>query len=937
MMNFLRADRLFTSSIIINHLEQNVRQGHREIGIAYVYFNYKENDQTPINMIASLLQQLLQQQGDLTTEVKLLYEHHKNKGTRPPLSTYSKVLQSTIRRFSRVFILVDALDECPEDDGARETFSKRVKEFLPDINLLITSRHVPTIERMFDGTTQIEIRASNDDITSYLDARIKEHSQMMRHIKLDPTLLGTVLDAIVSKACGMYGTPWNLSVGYTNMCRFLLAQLHLEALAVQDNRRDLRRALETLPSKLDETYDEAMRRIQSQNLRQSERAYQVLGWICYTLRPLQVAELQHALSVKAGDTDLDEEGLPDADTIVSVCGGLVTTDRGRSIIRLVHYTTQQYFEQTRGEFFPDVQLKIAETCLTYLDFDGFLGLSYYEIRARYCFVDYAVNSWSYHARNACQKKLEAPILKFLSHPSNSLHCLDFDEWEIPGCYDYDIHPICAAAAHGLTHITELLLEQDADLIAKVVDEMTVLDFAASSGHTETVRLLLDRGADINSRASAPTSLHWATRNGHESTVKLLLDRGVEINVKVRQTIKNSIKHSTTRSLMSVTIFKGITPLHIAVDLKNARIVQLLLDRGADLECRNKDEKTPLISAAATGNPAIVRMLLNKGSDINACSQSGRTALHHAARNVHSSEARVETITLLLDHGADIDATANDDLTVLHYAIIEGDQAVARVLIDHGADITSSGPGKLATLNHAVQWGQKEIVRLLIDKGAHAGAKDARGKTPLHEAAVYGDEETVQLLIAKGAYLVFKDTQGRTPLHEAAYYGCKEIVQLLISQGANVNVKDAQGRIPLHEIAFQVNKELVQLLLAEGADADAEDSQGETPPDLMPDSDRFWPMAIDDFNAIKQMLLSASRQKSRQLWFPQQSPSIVSRLGRYRSSSPVDYFEEARATFHEASINGLNSTDGVPAQHGLPNSNPHLGAIAAIHEEHWSWP
>lgn len=70
---------------------------------------------------------------------------------------------------------------------------------------------------------------------------------------------------IVSKASGMYETPPGLSSGDINVRRFFLAQLHLESLAVQDNRRDLRRALGKLPSRLDETYDEAMRRIQSQN------------------------------------------------------------------------------------------------------------------------------------------------------------------------------------------------------------------------------------------------------------------------------------------------------------------------------------------------------------------------------------------------------------------------------------------------------------------------------------------------------------------------------------------------------------------------------------------------------------------------------------------------------------------------------------------------
>src|SRR4051812_24021010 len=82
---------------------------------------------------------------------------------------------------------------------------------------------------------------------------------------------------------------------------------------------------------------------------------------------MTVMELRHALAVELGDTDMDEEALPDGEDLGSVCAGLVTIDRDSNVIRFVHYTTQQHFV----DLFPRAHAEIAKTCLTYLSFDRF--------------------------------------------------------------------------------------------------------------------------------------------------------------------------------------------------------------------------------------------------------------------------------------------------------------------------------------------------------------------------------------------------------------------------------------------------------------------------------------------------------------------------------------------------------------------------------------
>src|SRR5438552_4048761 len=145
----------------------------------------------------------------------------------------------------------------------------------------------------------------------------------------------------------------------------------MDSLAKKVNRRDVREAVGSLPTELDELYDNAMQRIENQDKEEANLAKQVLSWISFALTPLTVAEIQHAVTVRPQDTSIDEEALPDEEVLVSVCMGLVTIDHESNIMRLVHYTAQEYFERIHMTKFPDSQTGIATTCLTYISFDEF--------------------------------------------------------------------------------------------------------------------------------------------------------------------------------------------------------------------------------------------------------------------------------------------------------------------------------------------------------------------------------------------------------------------------------------------------------------------------------------------------------------------------------------------------------------------------------------
>jgi hypothetical protein len=190
----------FLRSIVVDHLKRSFQQG--DAAIAYIYCSFKEQeDQTAVNLIASLLQQLVQRNPIISDEIVSLYHRHIKERTRPTPNEWFKLLQSEICRFSKTFIIIDALDECPE--STRDSFLAEIRKLQPSIHVLVTSRHIANIEHEFEEAARIEIRASDKDIRRYLGGRIEEERRLLRHIKADPTLQGTIINTIAGKAKGM--------------------------------------------------------------------------------------------------------------------------------------------------------------------------------------------------------------------------------------------------------------------------------------------------------------------------------------------------------------------------------------------------------------------------------------------------------------------------------------------------------------------------------------------------------------------------------------------------------------------------------------------------------------------------------------------------------------------------------------------------------------
>lgn len=170
------AGKTILTAVVVDNLASQFAHDP-SVGIAYIYFNFwQQGDHEEEDLFASLLKQLAQGLPSLPASVKDLYDHHKGKGTRPSSDKISKVLRSVIRvSYSRVFIIIDALDECQASDNCRTRFIEALFEFQKcGASIFATSRSIPEVTDKFDTSTWLEIRASNDDIGRYVDAQISQ-------------------------------------------------------------------------------------------------------------------------------------------------------------------------------------------------------------------------------------------------------------------------------------------------------------------------------------------------------------------------------------------------------------------------------------------------------------------------------------------------------------------------------------------------------------------------------------------------------------------------------------------------------------------------------------------------------------------------------------------------------------------------------------------
>lgn len=589
-----------------------------------------------------------------------------------------------------------------------------------------------------------------------------------------------------------------------------------------------------MPSALYELYDDALRRIKSQDQDDSKLAEKALRWVAYAYRPLSASMLQEAVAIDPEETDYDAEAIPAIDLILDVCSGLLIMDAEASVVRLVHYTAQDYFNTLAESEFLGPHASIAAECLSYLKFDTFQNrsvatprsvasprlvmTSIYEGRRlkyyNYALLPYTLTFWAFHAKAGSpgpQSELGIQIRKFLmSDPRVAL--LTVAEYvayrrinpsDLAGCKGYGI-----AAFFGLCDNLRDLLpcvdDVDALLLVKTStrEEYTALQLAIYNDQGTAVEVLLEHGAAIDYGASSMESpLVTAIRTRSVAAATALVARSADVTFSVQGyegpvALVNwvspcpFIEHIVNAGgKISENDLFAISPLmRYIIDNEDIETARWLFEHATVVSEKKPVPSEALITAVQNGCIKAIEILIENGADLNLSkTEKGRTCLQIACASTRPN--RFHVLKLLVDRG--INVNARDELcrTALHDAISNGDEDLALALARNGADINHKTLARKTALHMAIYHYHTEVALALLQHDADVDIQDNLGLTALHLASITGQSRIADTLLRRHAMV---DTKCRYTM--AILY--PDSTSSVRQSYATLSILDAYGGDPM---------------------------------------------------------------------------------------------------------------------------------------------
>jgi ankyrin repeat protein len=571
--------------------------------------------------------------------------------------------------------------------------------------------------------------------------------------------------------------------------------------------------LRELPPTLDATYTRMLERIRPVV---REDALTLLRWLAYAARPVTLAELQTAVTIRPEDDEVDFEDEGDfRDSLNILAGPVVFSDDADSTedsedteqdearletkdptpdarVRLAHFSVKEYLESARISGSPASFFRLeagachrflAQSCLTYI-------MSYSKSGERksprldldkFHLLNYATDKWYQHSRLQSGDDVSREVALLECEDAMiawiEIDCVQSGGLRLTVAYVPLVPSICYAAYLRLPRVVNKLLEAGNDANAVGPYNKPLLVVATENKDQTTVELLLAHGADVDMipiYSEGDNALRSAASRSLLLT-KLLVDNGADVNIES---------------------YSG-TALSAACEANDQSVVKFLLESGARIDT------AALTSASSHGHAEIVKLLLAKGADVN-----NSRALIEAAGSGHT-----DVVAVLSGAGADINAKDSGALLV---ALEAGHEEMVALLETKGAKkLTLEQLNKTLILvcNPQYHGRQRRAVELMLDRGADVSAEDS---SALLGALRYGQEDLVALLEAKGAKKPTLEQLGRSLISACndQYHRCLKIaVELMLDRGADVSAKDSSA---LLDAIRSGQEDTVALLEAKGA-------------------------------------------------------------------------------------------------------------------------
>ncbi|CZR67570.1 uncharacterized protein PAC_17469 [Phialocephala subalpina] len=647
------------SSSVIKHLKSSYG-GNPQVALAYYYFRFDDQEKPNIMTLSrSLIKQLYCCRPNTPEAVEALYKYCEN-GQSPDADDLRTALVATIRGFSAVYLVLDALDEYSLEVSERKKVLDFIRQIhrvnLKNLHILCTSRREADIEKAFKplfpasatGNTDVDLMAYRGKVDHDIGLHIDKTLASETYDDWSEELKMEVRQALVERADGMFQ--------YIS-CQF-------DALRDLPGPRAIREALRNLPEGLDATYD---RIFQSIKPKYRKPVANILKWLAFSRRTLSVGELADIFILDHDRKPPFDEGdrlnLPES--VLKYLPSLVTKASGslyytRAIkrsgkVRLAHFSIKEYLISPRmaqgpAKYFSttetEAHLHISKACLAYHLHLSATILVTEEQCEHFTLWKYAAERWSEHLEQvprASWSPLATDMASQVLTPSsqNLLNIIricspdyyPLEQWD----KNFPPAPLYYVASLGAAQLTELLLDKkvNIDEPSPASENGFALIAAADREHAHIVKLLLDRGANINVQEHfRGSALHAAVYRENKSTVQLLLDRGADVNAQGG--------------------YVG-SALQAAVYYRNKSILQLLIDRGAQVNVQGGEFGSALTTAVFVGSKRIIRLLLDGGADINA-----KTGISYGnALYAAIATDNIECAELLISRGAKVWPTGQE--------------------------------------------------------------------------------------------------------------------------------------------------------------------------------------------------------------------------------------------------------------------------------------
>lgn len=427
-------------------------------------------------------------------------------------------------------------------------------------------------------------------------------------------------------------------------------------------------------------------------------------------------------------------------------------------------------------------------------------------------------------KRASTRAFEKAIRKVSSLPSHERLKKELDVAKAPPLF-------YAILENDLAKARQLILEDAKPDCPNALGDLP-FHFAIKVGSLELTKFFFTEANRNTKNAQGHTPLHLASLADDSKIVQFLIEKGAD---------------------RMITDNQGTLPLHLAAFLGNKKSVKLLF---SELIKNTQDNLgyTPLLAAVNPGHSNVGKFLLDKGADSTLSDKNGILPLHYAAWS-----GNLEFVKLLFSENTKNSQSQNGK-TPLHYAMQSGNPEVVKFLLDKKVDLglankegnlpihvailtkklpflelllaadktllNRKGYGGLTPLCKAAKSNQFALAKFLLDQGADQSIPDDMGDLPIHWAASSKDEKLCELLFSEE----FKDSKGdrgNTPLHYAADSGNPQVVKFLLDQKANFRAVNNDGDLPLHIAASYGEEEMVKLLYTEDT-KDAKGLESETP-------------------------------------------------------------------------------------------------------------